>query len=179
MAYIEQGEFLDPFVIGVFCGKSKPSDLQAYLYDFIQELKQLNEDGIFITSCNKTVKVKVDCFICDAPARSFLKQCKGHNAYSGCERCVQHGQWNDKVIYPNVNAPLRSKSFALREDIDHHYPTPSPLLQLSLGLVSQFVLDPMHLVYLGVMRRILILWIRGPVKNKCRIGNKQVMLISN
>ena len=50
--------------------------------------------------------------------------------------------------------------------------------QLSIGLVSQFVLDPMHLVYLGVLRKLIGLWMKGPIAANCRIGGSQVRAIS-
>jgi hypothetical protein len=35
-----------------------------------------------------------------------------------------------------------------------------------VGMVSNFVMDYMHLVYLGVMRKIISLWLRGPLKTR-------------
>jgi len=40
----------------------------------------------------------------------------------------------------------------------------NPFEKLNMGLVSQVPLDSMHLVYLGVMKRILIFLIRGKKK---------------
>jgi len=42
----------------------------------------------------------------------------------------------------------------------------SPLCELNVGLVSQFVLDYMHLVCLGVVRKPICLWIGGPLKTR-------------
>ena len=65
------------------------------------------------------------------------------------------------------------------KDEDHHLQaTLSPLCNLSLGMVSQFPHDPMHLVYLGVVKRLLGSWLKGPVSNRCRIGANNVSQIS-
>ena len=54
-----------------------------------------------------------------------------------------------------MDAPSRSdQSFFLRADNDHHH-TVSPLINLNFGLVSQCVLDYMHLICLGVVRKII------------------------
>jgi hypothetical protein len=50
----------------------------------------------------------------------------------------------------------------------------SPLLNLNLDLVNQVPLDPMHLVYLGVMRKLLTLWVskgKPPFRLSGRIIN--------
>lgn len=43
--------------------------------------------------------MSVGSFICDAPARAFLKCTKGHNAYYACERCTIKGRWNGRVVF--------------------------------------------------------------------------------
>ncbi len=60
-----------------------------------------------------------------------------------------------------------------------HHLGHSPLRSMNLGMVTQFPLDYMHLVCLGVMKRVLLLWIRGPIVNGCRIGANAVEQISD
>ena len=53
--------------------------------------------------------IKLAAFICDAPARSFLKGVKGHAGYNAYERWIQEGNWDGKkVIFPNMDAPLQT-----------------------------------------------------------------------
>jgi len=40
-------------------------------------------------------------------------------------------------------------------------PNKSPLENLGIGMVSQLVLDLLHLLYLGVVQHLLLAWIRG------------------
>ena len=75
--------------------------------------------------------------ISDTPARAFVKCIKSHNSYNCCERCTQ------------------------RSDPPHHVGV-SPLTELSFGMITGFPLDYMHLVCLGVVRRLINLWQHGP-----------------
>ena len=89
------------------------------------------------------------------------------SGYNSCERCIQKGEWVDrKVILPEINAPLRTDlSFDKMFNPSHHHAA-SPLKELNFGLVSRFNLDYMHLVCLGVMRRLLNMWKKGPLKSR-------------
>jgi len=140
-----------PFTIGVYGGKHKPSDLSQYLSDFVKECEYLEVNGIMIDGSMQSFQVH--SIMCDAPARAFLRNTKGHNAYGGCDRCRQTGVWRNKVIFPDTVAEKRTDAgFRNKIDEDYHYGD-SPLLCLSIDIVQQFPLDYMHLVCLGVMRR--------------------------
>lgn len=53
-------------------------------------------------------KVEFHSFVCDAPARAFIKGIKCHSGYSSCEKCTEHGIYAGKVIFPSTDAPLRT-----------------------------------------------------------------------
>ena len=144
-----QGE---PFIIGLFCGRSKPVHVEEYLRDFITEMQALENDGFQFEGFNHQLHVKISCFICDAPATAFIKQIKGHSGYYGCGSCVQSGVWQGKITFPLVDSPLRTDvQFDEMVNEEHHIGS-SPLKNLSIGMVSQFPLDYMHLV-LGCPRK--------------------------
>jgi len=50
------------------------------------------------------------------------------------------------------------------------------LTKVGIGMVSQFPLDVMHLVFLGVVRKLIGFWMRGPLPT--RLGAHQIGLIS-
>lgn len=157
-----------PFTVGAYCGCHKPGSVHEYLADFVDEIKQLQHEGIVLGGRHYTVSIH--SFICDAPARSLLKQTKLHCGYNACERCVQKGKWDGRVVYPDTDAPLRTDvSFDELADESHHHGT-SPLLGLGFGLVSRFCLDYMHLVCLGIMRKLLLMWMRGPLQYRVSAG---------
>lgn len=123
-----------------------------------------------------TFDFKVSCFILDAPARSFVKGCKRHNSYNSCERCVQEGEWLGRVILRGLNCANRTDdSFKNRTDPDHRTHN-SEVSRLSVGLVSQFVLDHMHLVFLGVTKKLLTMWVKGKLPH--RLSSHSVLQFS-
>lgn len=164
-----------PFLIGAFCGQSKPSNVDSYLQDFINEAVYLHDQGLVLNGVR--FRVQVTCFICDAPARSFLKQTKSHTGYFGCERCTQKGVYLDnRMTFPLLDSTKRTDEQFAKHEYQQHQTNRSPLLLLNIGLVSCFVLDYMHLMCLGVVRRILFTWIKGPLK--VRLSARHIGVIS-
>jgi len=108
-----------PFVIGIYCGTAKPGNAQEFLEDFVTELRDLIQNGMIISGKHYTFNIH--SFVCDAPARAFIKGIKGHSGYNACEKCVQVGEYHGKVIFPVMDAPLRTDAaFDARADEDHH-----------------------------------------------------------
>ncbi|GBM15739.1 hypothetical protein AVEN_262907-1 [Araneus ventricosus] len=151
-----------PFPVAVFCGSSKPDTVNDFLYDIVDELTNLKDGSLDIEH-----EISIKGFVCDAPARAFLKCIKNHNGYFGCEKCCQKGKRdNNRMTFPDSNAPKRKDSDfdSFSHDNDSGYILEkSPLLKVDIGLVTQFPLDYMHMVCLGVMRKLLISWCRGPL----------------
>ncbi|CAM4734218.1 unnamed protein product [Leuciscus chuanchicus] len=141
----------------VYSGASKPANVQEYLQEFIVDMKAISHSGIVYNGVHFRVPLP-NAFICDAPARAFLKCSKGRTGYYGCERCFQKGQ------YINGKARLTAPTVSL------------PLNDLGIGLVTSFVLDYMHLVCLGTMRKLIFLWLKGPLK--CRQSMKFFVVMS-
>lgn len=168
----------DVFVIGNFHGHSKPVNSDIFLHKFIVDAKKFLEEGIFFNS--KKYFIKFRAFVCDAPARSFVLQIKGHTGYSGCTKCTDHGKHLvHRMTFPNLSAPLRTdESFTERQDRNHHhFYEPMALEKINIGCVSQFPLDYMHCVLLGVMKQLLTLWIK--VRSRpFSLHNDQIEMIS-
>ena len=62
---------VEPFIIGLYYGSKKPSSVDVYLKTFVEELKKMVTNGIMINGHKITVVIR--CFICDTPARAFVK----------------------------------------------------------------------------------------------------------
>lgn len=163
-------------ILGLFYGNTKPKPAHEFLRDFSHEIHILQTEGIFDNG--KHFDIKLSSVVCDTPARAFIKNVKAHNGYSGCDKCVQHGKYNSgRMTFPESDAQPRSDdNFAEMSDDGHHI-GPPPCTDLGIGFVSQFPLDYMHLVCLGVMRRLLYFWIKGPLRS--RIGAGAVARISD
>ncbi|XP_043480494.1 uncharacterized protein LOC122510127 isoform X1 [Leptopilina heterotoma] len=135
-----------PLPVAIFSGTTKPMCIDDYLEEFVIDLDNILENGVIVG--NKHFKVQVHCFVCDTPARSFLKDVKGHGAYYACERCtvrgknvVLLGETKGRVVYPSIKKEKRTdESFRSRKQEKHHKGT-TPLINLALNLVTIFVLD--------------------------------------
>ncbi len=161
------------FLIGLYAGEEKPP-VTLFLENFVNELKELEEIGVSVNGIK--FDVRLSCIIADAPARSFVKCTKNHNAYFACDKCEEEGTWDGRVMLTNLAAKERTDlSFRIKSNAQHHTGD-SPLLVLSFGLVTQIPLDYMHLLCLGVMRKLLNTWISGPLSQ--RLGNRAINQIS-
>ncbi|KYM97373.1 hypothetical protein ALC62_11978, partial [Cyphomyrmex costatus] len=163
-----------PFPVAIFSGNEKPTNLSSYLNDLIEELNILTREDIIIEE--RTFKVRIMCFVCDRPARSFLKCIKDHGGYNACERCLVPGQrYQNKIVYSSTYDKRTDESFRAQQDTEHHNGI-SPLLRLepSIDMVNQFVLDFMHQSCLGVMKKMLIdFWLEGNIAAKLSQNQKR------
>lgn len=154
----------NPFVIGIYIGKKKPTSAKCFLADFIAEMKILEIDG-FIYNEN-VIKVRIRVFILDSPAKSFIKNVKGHNAYYGCPICIESGEYlKSRICYPELHSTLRTNnSFRLRIHEEHHLDdevSSSPIEELNVDMINAFPPDSMHVIYIGVTKKLLTEWLSG------------------
>ena len=47
----------------------------------------------------KHLEVTIKCFLCDAPARAFLKGMIAHTGYNSCVRQCVHGSHEGRVLF--------------------------------------------------------------------------------
>ena len=154
-----------PFPIGVFHGEGKPDCVNCFLEPFVDEAIKLKESGILHREVN--FQVNIFGFVCDAPARSFVTGTYGHTGKNACPKCktvgvyyVKPGRKKGRVIYPDMEAALRThQSFISRETAEHHKMR-SIIEDLKIDMVRDIPLDYMHLVCLGVMRKLLLHWVK-------------------
>lgn len=151
-----------PFAVAHWVGASKPSNVTVYLHDLIRELDHMQAND-FVHN-EQVYKINVKAFICDAPARSFLKCIIGHTGYYACERCEVEGVHFGSVRMQETDAELHTNERFAAQDYDDHQRGESPLASIHIPMVTSFVLDYMHLVCLGVMRRMVAKWKKGEFK---------------
>lgn len=166
-------------VIGLYHGYEKPADINTYLRKFVTEANTLCNVGISFQS--KIFKIEISAFVCDAPARAFVSQIKGHTGYSGCGKCRTIGlRLGGRMCFPELNAPLRTdEDFLNRTDPEHNTGI-SPLVELDgvcNQMVSKFPYEYMHLVCLGVMKKFIHLSLKGNVN--VRISPSKVASLSS
>lgn len=100
--------------------------------------------------------------ICDAPAKSFVLAVKSHTGFFSCTKCTIRGEWH--VCFPEVNKniPLRTDSEMANNKYMGEYQQEICMLKEidNFGLVSCVPIDYMHLVCLGVIRKLISLWLK-------------------
>lgn len=153
----------------IYCD-SNPTSVKDFMCDFLLELQRLTVDGVDFAG--QVIRVSLFAFICDAPARAFFKGIKQHSGYFSCERCTMKGEWHDRVVFNcdgnNQDLELRTDDNFLQQHYKNHQISRSILVDYGIHCVSQFPLDYMHLVCLGVVRRMLRFLKSG--EKLCRIS---------
>ncbi|XP_043473225.1 uncharacterized protein LOC122505576 [Leptopilina heterotoma] len=159
-----------PFAVSIFCGMSKPISNDVYFEEFVSEMNDLLENGIDIEG--KHYRISIKCFVCDTPARAFCKNIVGHNHKFGCERCIVKGTkrgFKQTVFLSTNSAERTDDSFRNQSQIQHHkgHSLLSDI-RLPMNMIFTFVLDFMHLCFLGVMKKLLFFWLEGNLNFRLR-----------
>ncbi|CAI6376584.1 unnamed protein product [Macrosiphum euphorbiae] len=155
------------FPVGIYYDFQKPLDSNDFLFDFISEILEITTNGITINNQLKKVTLEVMC--CDVPAKSFLLRVKGHSGFFSCTRCTHEGEYiNNRVCFPynDIGHTKRNHNdYILKNNEEHHV---SPIISCialipDINITSLFSLDYMHLVCLGVVKKLINLWMNnGP-----------------
>lgn len=175
LGQIAYSNCLQPFVIGIFHGYCKPSQPEEILNEFCAEYLHLKQNGFMYQQ--KKYMVSIRAVLCDAPARAFVTCTLGHNGFFACTKCEVEGDYiNNKMAFLKEDAQLRTdESFKNRTNAEYHKrQDKTPFELISLSMVSHFPLDYMHLVCLGIAKKILALCIDGckTVKFSTAVKNK-------
>lgn len=147
------------FVIGIYFNEhSKPSDPRTFLSDYVEEVKILRTvgyKGIFI--------VKI-IYPLDAPALAFVKDVQYHTGKSSCNKCTIVGEYkSSRVCFPSLyNISRTDSEFRTHLKYDKHHqslePGPLEIEELKTDLIKDFPIEPLHALYLGVMKKLILCW---------------------
>lgn len=155
------------YIIGIYRGYEKPSNANDFLLDFTTEAIKLSEENIIYD--NDSIPFEIKAFICDVPAKSFITYCKSHTGFFSCTNVCKKGKYiKGRVCFPNRNSNKRTdRNFRNRTQPEYHAGT-SILEQIpSIDMIRNFLLEYMHLVCLGVMKKLLVnIWLFGPAPHK-------------
>ncbi|KAB0804458.1 hypothetical protein PPYR_01428 [Photinus pyralis] len=171
--------YTKPFVISVYHGFHKPLSSKDFLSYFVQEARDILENGINYNG--SIINVQLNAIICDAPARSYISGVKGHNGYFGCSKCIQEGDYVDnRMTFPEISSVLRTdESFRNKLHVEHHKDSKEAniLECLNIGMVTQFPIDYMHAVCIGVTKKLIYFWING--KKDVRLKPNDIQNVTN
>lgn len=91
------------------------------------------------------------------------------NGHHGCLKCTTVGEHNfdsNTTTFPRTEAAKRTNELFRAKQYGSHHKYDSPLLQLlDIDMIAQFpVADSLHLLHLGIMKRLLFGWRDGKFK---------------
>lgn len=170
----------DVDVIGIYKGEGKPTYVNEFLRRFVDEAVKLVNEGVKYKE--KWYKVRIHALVCDAPAKAYILQVTHHTGYSSCTKCMIHGDYVDKTVTFIGECPHKRTDEAFENhkyDLDYQSGTTCLVEIPFLGLVSNVPLDYMHLICLGIVRKLIQLWLSGPINKRVRLSAHQVTVISD
>jgi len=162
------------FVIGIYHSQvKKPTDIYAYLEDFIKEVNNLILNGF--TYEEKSLAVRVHCFCADVPAKASMLCIKGHSGYNSCTKCNVRGYHKERrTCFPVIIGEKRTDQ-SFKEHIDYEYHSKdqngiliqSPLENIiGFGMVTNVPLDYQHLLCLGIVKKLISIWWAGDLRHR-------------
>lgn len=160
-------------VVGLHRGKPKMKD---FFFPFLNELEKIvNEGGMRIDKNGRifTVLPVITSLSADLPAKAEVQGMVGHSGYFGCGYCLQKGDAIKKNNKSKAVVRFISKDSSIRthEKIINTYDKlrTKPIHGIKsvscmvaahgFDLVNGFCIDYMHCVLLGIMRKLLDLWL--------------------
>lgn len=156
------------FPIGIYHGQEKPCCFNNFLEEFVSEAVGLCDKEIVVAG--KLTRIEICMLLFDAVAKASVLQIKGHAGYYSCSKCTAEGEYiNGRMCFPETTYFIKRTNEDFRNQTDeHHHIGETILAQISsLDLISTVALDYMHLVLLGVVKKLLVgTWINGKPPNK-------------
>lgn len=84
-----------------------------------------------------------------------------------------------RYIFCGINHSVRTnEEYVACLDEDHHKDGKSPLSELPIGLISQVPFEYMHLICLGVVKKLLSAWIHGKYSRLTKLSARSISHIS-
>jgi len=152
------------YLVGAYFGYKKPTDSNVFLQSLVDDLINFVNNGYIYNE--NIIQIRLFGLICDAPAKSFVLCTKGHTGFYSCTKCMIKGKYNNgRVCF------LYRKTFSFRKDelfsanAYQDFQIGYSILNNVPGFlpINNTPLDYMHLICLGVVKKIILLWIKGPL----------------
>ncbi|KYN10216.1 hypothetical protein ALC57_17656 [Trachymyrmex cornetzi] len=124
-------------------------------------------------------EIKLHALVCDAPAKSFILGVKNHNGYYSCTKCTEGKYVNGRVYFPikDTNPFLQTDEDFFNNKYEDYQIVETIFIKIpKFGPITDVPLDYMHLVCLGVVKKLILLWLTGPLS--VRLSNNMINNIS-
>lgn len=185
-------------VVAAHFGGKKP-DMKTFFYPFLKEMREIYDKGGLYKFHNGNRLQFMPLILgvcCDLPAKSELQGMIGHAGRFACGYCLHPGipikEKDDKksvIRYINGSNDYRLRS---HDDIIQTYrelnsnsingvkSVSSMVAAVEFDLINGFAIDPMHCVYLGVVKKLFCLWLDTKYHSEeFYIKKKNQVILSN
>lgn len=173
-----ESNMYNPFCVAIYNG-----NLQVIMTFSTNLYKKLMSKQLIIHG----EELKIHSFICDTPARKFLKSIVGYGGYGACERCETYGisvsgknKFSKKVVCPRDKRYCEKRtniSFCNQRQSCHHTGQ-SPLLNIEppIDMIKYFPLEYIHLACLGIMKKLYLdIWYFGHTNVKLKPSYRRIL----
>lgn len=171
-----KGRQKNEMLCGVWYDEDKPK-VETFLKFFVEELKNLHEEGVVRTVAQRSITIKVHTIASplDSIARALLQNIMQFNGAFGCAFCLHEGEVvtvgrGHTRVYPRVaaeNRTIQSHKAHVQEAENSGNPCKgvkgfSILMNVPcFSIVDSFTVDYMHAVLLGVVKTIVDSWFQS------------------
>lgn len=104
------------------------------------------------------------------------------NAKDGCQKCTTPGKFShigNTTVFPQICQPRRTDALFRANMYKPHQKHDTPLTKLPIDIIEDVVVsDPLHLLELGVTKRLLNGWRTGDLGYKSKWSAAQIMSFS-
>jgi len=105
---------------------------------------------------NQIFKSKIRFCIADGQGRAWLKQVNPPNSKVCCERCLILSYcFRKRMVFSVGDEWVKRTDVPFKAKSDELYHKGTSTLETIMDMINQFPLKPLHLIDLGVMKRIL------------------------
>lgn len=167
------------YLVGAYFGYEKPGDSNVFLQSLVNDLTRLINEGFRRDDKDdKIITITLFGLICDAPAKAFALCIKGHTGFYSCTKCTIKGKYiHNRICFPSTTFPCNLRTDELfTANVYKNFQTGYSILNNIPRFlpISHTPLDYMHLLCLGVIKKLILLWIKGPysVRLNSRLINK-------
>lgn len=102
------------------------------------------------------------------------------NHTHGCQNCTVVGEFNNRMSFSQIGNDARTDfTFRHRLQPEHHH-SYSLLEELPIDMIEDFVIaDPLHLLELGLMKKLMRIWIEGEITRDFKLPKNDKLKLDN
>lgn len=120
--------------------------------------------------------LSVKVFICDVPAECFITYTVEHIGYNSCSKYHAHGKYSsNRMCFPDIEGLKRRIDYEFRRKINKRHHSGSSLIEKLpyFDIIDGLVLDYMHLICWGTIRKLVHLW-NFDIKSGSKLSGKTI-----